>query len=302
MHDRAVLRRHDLRLFVRRWLPVLAAATLTCIIAAPLWAAERQSSIWIMNADGTHPRQLIRLDGHDYHRMPRWSHSGSQIAFYAANKNGFVHEVFVANADGSDPRKLAVGERPDWSPLDKQLLFDDRILPSFVLAIEMLNVDGSGVAQLGKGSIPRWSPDGSHMVILRGGVPLVINLISGQEQPMFEQPLANWGEAIAWSPDGKSLAFIGQLTENGPWQLLIISAQGAAKGKRVRLDHFIGGNVLNYSPDGKQLVFDAQGFIQVIDVEGKALPRVLPDQKGRNLDADFSPDGKQIVFASNREE
>jgi WD40 repeat protein len=300
MHDRVLRRRHHLRPPVRRWLLVVALATPAPIVAAPLWAAERLTSIWVMRADGSHARELIRLEGHDYHRMPRWSHSGNQIAFYAANKDGFAHEVFVANADGSEPRKLAVGDCPDWSPNDKQLLMDIWLSPGF--ATEMLNIDGSGSARLGKGSAPRWSPDGSHMALLRDRVPLVINLISAQEQALLDRRLADFGEAIAWSPDGESLAFFGQLTENGPWQLLIISSQGAAKGKRVRLDHFIGGSVLNYSPDGKQLVFDAQGFIQVIDVEGNARPRVLPGQKGRNLDAHFSPDGKQIVFASNRKE
>jgi Tol biopolymer transport system component len=282
-----------------RWLLMLAVVAPSTFFAAPLLAADKPASIWVMDANGSNPHQLVRLEGYAYHRMPRWSRDGRRIAFYAANKNGFAHEVFVANADGSNPRKLAVGDCPDWSADDKQLLIDTWIQPGFVT--EVVNVDGSGRERLGKGSSPRWSPDGSQMVILRATTPLVIDLASDEELTIFDRPLAKLGEAVAWSPDGKFLALFGQPTERDPMQLLIVSAQGTSTSERARLHRFTG-SVLNYSPDGKQLVFDSAGLIQVVDVEGDAQPRVLPGQKGRNLDAHFSPDGKQIVFASNREE
>lgn len=228
--------------------------------------------------------------------MPRWSRDGKRIAFYAANG---PHEVFIANADGTDPRKLAIGDCPDWSADDKQLLIDTWLSPGF--ATEVLNVDGSGRERLGKGSGPRWSPDGSEIVVIRETAPLVIDVASGEERMLFDVPLTRAGETVAWSPDGKSLALFVQTTDNDPVQLLIVSSQGASTSQRVRLKQ-VAGSVVNYSPDGKQLIFDALGLIQVVDVEGNAPPRVLPGQKGRNRDAHFSPDGKQIIFASNREE
>ncbi len=117
--------------------------------SAPLLAADKPLCVWVMDADGSHARRLIRLEGYDYHRMPRWSRDGKQIAFYAANKVGFAHEVFTVNADGSDPRKIAVGDCPDWSVDGKQLLLDKWNSPGF--SVEVVNRDGTGPEPLGKG-------------------------------------------------------------------------------------------------------------------------------------------------------
>ncbi len=247
------------------------------LLAPGLWA-EEPTSIWVMNADGSQPRELVRLEGYDYHRMPRFSHDAKHVAFYAANSEGFAHEVFIANADGSNPRKVAVGDCPDWSGDDKQLLFDMFIGPGF--STQVINVDGTGQQTLGRGSAPRFSPDGDRVALLRKDIPLVIDLVSGEEVHLFGGPLADVGEAIAWSPDGKSLALFGQPIDNVPRQLLIVSAEGAFVQKRVRLDPF-RGSVLNFSPDGKQLVFDNAGQIVVVAVEGEAPPRPLPGQKGQ---------------------
>jgi Tol biopolymer transport system component len=80
--------------------------------------------IWVMNADGTHPRDIIDTGTND--TGPTWSPDGSRIAFTAATTEDNA-DVFIANADGSGARNLTTAwSEPDvaidWTS-DGQLLF-----------------------------------------------------------------------------------------------------------------------------------------------------------------------------------
>ena len=51
---------------------------------------KEQQQLWLVNADGSNPRQLTHLDG--YAARPRWSHDGKQIAF-----------LYIEGATGGGP-------------------------------------------------------------------------------------------------------------------------------------------------------------------------------------------------------
>ncbi len=95
----------------------------------------------------------------------RWAPDGSRIAF-ESRRNG-VSEVFVMNADGSDPRRLAAGSDPAWSPDGRRIVF----VAGSSLAI--MNSDGSDPSPLtgprggGTGVVARWG----HNRLL-GGEPV----------------------------------------------------------------------------------------------------------------------------------
>jgi len=82
-----------------------------------------QSSLWVMDADGSHKRQLTNLfnEEHDL-THPAWSPDGSQIAFAstASGATGYVSAIWVMNADGSNARRLTTLQgqmhTPAWSP------------------------------------------------------------------------------------------------------------------------------------------------------------------------------------------
>ncbi len=96
-----------------------------------VFTAGGGDAIDAMNADGSGRRRLLtKLAGDDY-RNPKWSPNGARIAFTStrgkASNNAADYELWVMNADGSNPRQLTTNtaeeHHPDWSPDGSQILF-----------------------------------------------------------------------------------------------------------------------------------------------------------------------------------
>jgi hypothetical protein len=73
--------------------------------------------IYTVNADGSDPRQRTNNPAMD--RAPAWSPDGTKIAFTRDVTGEFQHEIFVMNANGTNPAPLTTdgGSDPDWQPL-----------------------------------------------------------------------------------------------------------------------------------------------------------------------------------------
>lgn len=128
------------------------------------------SSIWVMNADGSAPSQLV---AGEYAANPTWSPDGASIAYTDGIGDG--QEVYIASAAGSGEKRVlridGYKEQPAWSPDGTRIAFRR------FADISVVNVDGSAQKALssppttglatppdgGYAFMPRWSPDGSKI-------------------------------------------------------------------------------------------------------------------------------------------
>ena len=185
-------------------------------------------SVFTIKPDGSAlsklPISVGAFDG-----APAYSPNGTKISFdqdVGPNKPT-VHGIYVAGADGSNPRRVTTGiktsnaydTRSNWSPDGKWIAFT-RANNAGLDANFKVRVNGTGLKQLTPWSMDannaRWSPDGSKIVFNTYAEPK-----PGKDANIFTM-----------RPDGTGLVQLTHLTGGG-------------------LQAYVGG----WSPDGKQIVF-----------------------------------------------
>ena len=100
-----------------------------------------------------------------------------------------------------------------------------------------------------------------------------------------------------WSPDGRRIAYIDNVIDRQPREILLIDADGS---KRTQVTHNeYQETSLTWSPDGQQIAFTyTRGSKQGLGVVAVSSQQVttLFEAVARIGDASWSPDGRQIAF------
>ena len=187
---------------------------------------------------------------------PNWTRDGKAFLF---NREGHIVRLPV---DGGKPQSSTRGLRTaattitEFRPTGKQLAISD-------------NSQGDKESQV-------------YVVPIGGGAPRQIT----HTTPSY------WH---GWSPDGKTLAFVGQ--RNGDFDIYAIPAAG---GEEMRLTTAKGlDDGPEYSPDGKYIYFNSErtGHMQIwrMKPDGSEQEQVFSDDLN-NWFPHISPDGQWMVF------
>jgi Tol biopolymer transport system component len=121
------------------------------------------ADIYVINTDGS---GLTRLAGsgprEDSH--PNWSPDGSKIAFDSDIAPPYTggQEIFVMNADGTNPVRLTNNTvsdlAPAWSPDGTKIVYQHASESTGAPEIHIMNADGSGDIFVLPGQMPDWQP------------------------------------------------------------------------------------------------------------------------------------------------
>ena len=82
-------------------------------IAFESWR-DRNAEIYVMDADGSNPRNLTNHPFKDWE--PSWSPDGRRIVFVSDREVDANPDIFVMNADGGNPKNLTNHPEDDLAP------------------------------------------------------------------------------------------------------------------------------------------------------------------------------------------
>jgi eukaryotic-like serine/threonine-protein kinase len=222
---------------------------------------EDEPPLWVLPLPAGTPRRLGELLGHD----GTWSPDGQRILF----ANG--HDLYVATANGTDPKKLA--------------------------------------SLLGFPNWPRWSPDGSRLrtsvVDPRTGSSSLWEIQSDGSHP--HPLLPGWSNPAQeccgdWTPDGKY--FIFQSDHDGKTQIWAIPEKDGLFRKTTREATQLTTGPLSYSRatpsvDGKRIFAigsQPRGELARFNRKSQQFESYLSGMSAEGVD--FSRDGQWMTYVS----
>jgi TolB protein len=261
--------------------------------------AKTWGAVFTIRPDGKGERQITHPPRGYVDRNPDVSPDGRRIAFEREGVDcepGCRDEIWVVDADGSDPTRLTRQQEPGatcetggycdatpgWSPDGKHIVFSRATGPFDEatglierVALYVMRDDGTHVKRLtqkslpadGEDAQPQWSPNGNKILFERWNVRKakpadavalwVLDLRTGEERRITPYSLMA-GDTPDWSPNGRLILF----------------------HDHIDAPPNVSANLWTVRPDGS-------GLTQLTFVD---------DGVTNYLGSSFSPDGTMIVF------
>ncbi len=226
--------------------------------------------IFTMDSNGANITQLTFDKGDKSN--PMWSPDGQRIAYAAdggrsPNNQAYGLDIWVMNADGSEPVNLTQSPKDDADPV--------------------------------------WTPDGKRIVFAswrNGKDPMlfIMNSVHGTNVQMISDEFSEYNPTF--SPDGTVLAFSSTY-----WYTLNIRTGNRYQDLALYDDEFRLGKLIqpDWSPDGKYIAYvrttGNNRDIYIVEYDSGGATTLRLTEVGLNYDPAWSPDSLWIVFSTSRD-
>jgi tricorn protease len=138
------------------------------------------------------------------------------------------------------------------------------------------------------------SPDGKRLAFDARGDIFTVPAKSGITRNLTQSSDAH-DRNMEWSPDGKYVAYISDLS--GEDEIYIIDQEGKSKAIQITKDGDTYKYSLAWSPDSKKILWaDKKLRLQYVDVDTKKVMQVDYDKDWEFTDYTWSPDSKWIAY------
>lgn len=251
---------------------------------------ERQSRLWLINADGSSHQVLTGTDSNE--SGPAWSPQGDRIAYIGQSESGaniYVHWL----KSGKTARLSSLSQKPNalhWSPDGTQLAFT-MLAPEKppVLVKPPEKPEGAEWAEKPRiTSQLKYESDGAGRLTPGFQQVYVLDAIGGSPRQVTTGSFRHLPE-LSWTPDGQSIVFAGN--RNDDWERAFRNSEvyrvNVASGEVTALTDRNGPDWLPaVSPNGKWIAYagyadQVQAYqlnkIMLMAADGSSKRELLPD-------------------------
>ncbi|HKY27797.1 MAG TPA: S41 family peptidase [Pyrinomonadaceae bacterium] len=274
------------------------------------YRGSMQSDVMILDVASKKFTQLTDFDGHD--SWPMWGNDGAVYFVSDRDGNGLTN-IWRIEVDGGKADKVTSFKSGDvrWPAIsaDGRVIVFEHDFGIWKLDVASrkttpINLNIAAETQENLNEMQTFNsqvddydlaPSSKRIALSIHGEIFTAPVEEGDLRQITEGPARD--RTVAYSPDGKSLSFISDLS--GREEIYTASTDGAGEAKKLTdIDALKFG--YNWSPDSKEIAFTtSDGKLRKVDVATKQVTQLDSSSFGNIGTPVWSPDSKWIAYSKS---